>query len=146
MPEKRVYNYEGLFLISQAVAADFKGAIEHIRSILEKNGGQIIAMRKFHEGRLAYEIDKQKRGLYILTYFSMPGDAMGTVERSFNLSEQVMRYMFVRADHLSLDEMKAADDAKGLETEAKLRATQPAMAMAVNDAPVTVGDESEIEE
>ena len=43
MAEKRTYNYECMFLISQGVAADFKAAIDHLRGIVEKHGGSIIA-------------------------------------------------------------------------------------------------------
>jgi small subunit ribosomal protein S6 len=145
MAEQRVYNYEGMFLVSQAAASDFKGVVDHIRSIIEKQGGTIVAMRKWDERRLAYEIDKQKRGLYILTYFSAPNVALAQIERNCNLSEQIMRVLLLRCDHLSIDEMKAADDAKGLETEAKLRASQPAMATADTgpaSAPET-GDDGE---
>lgn len=142
MAEQRVYNYEGMFLVSQAAASDFKGVVDHIRSILEKQGATILAMRKWDERRLAYEIDKQKRGLYILTYFSAPNLSLAQIERNCNLSEQIMRVMLLRCDHLSLDEMKAADDAKGLETEAKLRASQPALATA-DTAPGAGSDQGD---
>jgi small subunit ribosomal protein S6 len=125
MAETRVNNYEAMFLLSQAQAAEFGGAVNYIRTTLEKGGATIIAMRKWDERRLAFEIDKQKRGIYILCYFSANAQAVGPIERSFNLGEQVMRQLIIRADHLSLDEMKAADGSKELEAEAKLRATQP---------------------
>lgn len=136
--EKRTYNYEGMFLIGQAQAVNFGEVIAHIRHTIERYGGSIIAMRKWDERRLAYEIDKQKRGLYILAYFSAPNAEMGQIERAFNLSEQVLRMLITRADHMTLEEMQAADDAKGLETEAKMRATQPVMAVP-QEAPAPVG-------
>lgn len=146
MAENRTYNYEGMFLISQAQAADFAGVIAHIRQIIEKVGGNIFAMRKWDERRLAFEIDKQKRGIYILAYFSAPAAGLAQIERSCNLSEQIMRVLITRADHLTLDEMKAADDAKGLETEAKLRASQPAMAVAAVEPAPRADDEMADEE
>ena len=71
MAEKRTSNYEGMFVIGQAAAADFGGAIAHVRQSIEKHGGSIIAMKKWDERRLAYEIDKQKRAVYLLVYFSI---------------------------------------------------------------------------
>ena len=69
-------------------------------------------------------------------------DAMVEMERACNLSEGIIRVLITRADHLTIDEMKAADDPKGLEAEAKLRATQPAMAALAEPTPVpTVPDE-----
>lgn len=132
----RVANYEAMFLISQAQAAQFGEVISHIRHTLERYHATIIAMRKWDERRLAYEIQKQKRGLYILCYFSCDTKHLGEIERAFNLSENVMRHLVVRADHMTMDQMKGADAQKELEAEAKLRASQPAMPIAAAPEPV----------
>ncbi|MBX3387088.1 MAG: 30S ribosomal protein S6 [Phycisphaeraceae bacterium] len=124
----RTFTYEGMFLLSQAVAANLGDAVAHIRQIIEKAGGSIIAMRKWDERRLAFEIDKQKRAVYILVYFNAPAPRLQEIERSCNLSEQVLRNLVIRADHLTEDEMKAADGQKELEIEAKLRASGAAPA------------------
>lgn len=134
MATTRVVNYEGMFLISQAEAVKLGDVVAHIRHTLERYGASIIAMRKWDERRLAYEIQKQKRGIYILCYFSCDTKHMGEIERAFNLSENVMRHLVIRADHLTTDEMKAADAQKELEAEARLRATQPA-AVTTSSAP-----------
>jgi small subunit ribosomal protein S6 len=143
MPTTRVANYEAMFLISQS--QPFGEAINGIRHILERYGATILAMRKWDERRLAYEIKKQKRGIYILAYFSCDTKHLGEIERGFNLSEQVMRFLITRADHMTVDEMKAADAHKELEAEAKLRATQPAAAFAaaVTEPPVVPVDDDE---
>lgn len=109
MAEKKVNNYEGMFLLSQAAGSDLPAAVEHIREILTKGGAEIIALQKWDERRLAFEIEKQKRGVYILVYFSCPTEGLETIERACNLSEQILRQLIIRADHLTLDQMKAAD-------------------------------------
>lgn len=123
--DKRTNTYEAMFLIGQAAAADFGGAVDHVKQILAKAGAEIIAMKKWDERRLAYEIDKQKRGIYILTYFSCDTANLAQIERSCNLSEIVMRQLITKAEHLTVEEMKAADGQKELEIEAKMRASQP---------------------
>jgi small subunit ribosomal protein S6 len=126
---KRVYNYEVMFLIGQAQSGDLAGVINHIEEIINRAHGEVIAMKKWDERRLAYEIDGQKRGLYILAYVKMPGTSLANFERDCNLSEKLMRTMTLRVEHMTADEMKAADDRAGLATEAKLRAEK-------KDAPV----------
>lgn len=139
--DQRTANYEAMFLVGQGAAAQLPEIITFITQTIEKAGGKIIAMKKWDERRLAYEIDKQKRALYILAYFNIPTVNLGQVERTCNLSEQIMRFMFTKADHLSVDEMKAADAMKDLEAEAKLRATQPAnVPIAVTEPPVVPVD------
>jgi small subunit ribosomal protein S6 len=138
--------YEGMYLISQQVAAAFGEAIAHIRETIESAGGEIIAMKKWDERRLAYEIDKQKRGVYILVYFTAPTSALRKIENNCNLSEQIMRTMFVRADHLTPEEIGAADERQALEDEARLRATRAMQED--DDEPVgaSVGEDEEFDD
>lgn len=130
MSKVRTYNYEAMFLLSQAVAADLTSAIDHIKEIISRGHGEIIAMRKWDERRLAYEIKGQKRGFYVLVYFKAPGNQVSHIERDVNLSEKIMRAMILRADHMTEEQMVAADARKELEVEAKLRAERPAIAPA----------------
>ncbi|MEL6330154.1 MAG: 30S ribosomal protein S6 [Planctomycetota bacterium] len=122
----RVRLYESMFLLSQAVAADLNGAIEHIEAILQKGGAELVAIRKWDERRLAYEIDKQKRGVFILTYFKGGPETVTLIERDCNLSEQIMRVMVIRADHLTEDEALGQNDREGLAAEARMRADKAA--------------------
>lgn len=124
MPD-RTYTYEVMFLIGQAQAADLAGVIEHIHEIFNRSHIEVIAMRKWDERRLAFEIKKQKRGLYILAYIKAPAKMMQQFERDCNLSERILRVMVLRADHLTEDEMRAADAREDLSAEARLRATRP---------------------
>jgi small subunit ribosomal protein S6 len=124
MPDNRSYYYEAMFLVGQAAAADLAGVIEHIKEILTRGHAELVAMRKWDERRLAYEIKKQKRGLYILAYFKAPGGQLSHIERDCNLSEKLLRVLILRADHLTLEEMQASDARDALDTEAKMRASQ----------------------
>jgi small subunit ribosomal protein S6 len=126
MADKRVYQYEAMFIIGQSVAADLSGVIQHLNEILARGNAEVIAMRKWDERRLAYEIRGQKRGLYILVYFKAPGPDVAHIERDCNLSEKILRTLILRADHLTVDEMTAADGRKELEIEARMRAEKPA--------------------
>ncbi|PHQ78803.1 MAG: 30S ribosomal protein S6 [Phycisphaera sp.] len=127
MAEKqRINEYEGMFLISQGEAADFGGVIEHINHLFERAGAEVIAMQKWEERRLSYEIDKQKRGVYILTYFKAPAENLQAFERDCNISERVLRVLVTKADHLTLEEMQAFDRRSDLVVEAKERAQRAA--------------------
>jgi small subunit ribosomal protein S6 len=122
MPTDRSYHYEAMFLIGQATAADLGSVITHIDELLARANAKLISMAKWDERRLAYEIDKQKRGLYIIAYFEAPASKMAQFDRDCQLSETIMRVLTTRADHLTLEEMQAADARDALMNEAKLRA------------------------
>jgi len=118
--------YECMFLISQAEAANLNNALDHIREVLGRGDAEIVAMRKWDERRLAYEIDKQKRGVYLLAYLKAGGNSLATLDRELTLSELVMRHLITRADHLTEEQMQASDAREDLATEAKLRAEKAA--------------------
>ncbi|MGE3107825.1 MAG: 30S ribosomal protein S6 [Phycisphaerales bacterium] len=140
MAKTRTYNYEAMFVISQSTAVDLQGAVDHIKEILTKAGASLIAMKKWDERRFTFEIKKQKRGVYILAYFSAPASGLAAIERSCNLSEKILRVLFTRADHLTIDEMKAADAQKELADEAKLRAQRAAEGL---DMPVVAASRAD---
>lgn len=119
--QQRTNQYEALFLISQGVAADYQGVIDHLNEIFRRAHAEVVSMKKWDERRLAYEIDKQKRGIYILAYITAPSAAIDHIHRDVNLSEKILRCMIIRADHLTVDEMKAADARQVMEDEARLR-------------------------
>ncbi len=118
----RTGTYEAMFLAHQGAAAAFGDLLEHINELFTRADATVIAMQKWDERRLAFEIDKQKRGVYILAYFTAPTDMLAHLERDVVISEKILRVLITSADHLTEEEIAACDDRKGLEVEAKMRA------------------------
>jgi small subunit ribosomal protein S6 len=101
--------YEAMFLFGASAAADLEGAITLCRTMIERHGGKILVIKKWDERKLAYEVNGQKRGTYIIAYFTAPGAAVGPIERDVKLNEQVLRVMITKAEHLSQKEMDAVE-------------------------------------
>ena len=106
---EKVNQYEGMFLLGSGAAAEVDGSINTVRGIIERHGGKILTIKKWDERKLAYEMKKQKRGLYIIAYFTAPSNAVSAIERDVNLSEDVLRVMVTDAEHLNQDEMNAVE-------------------------------------
>lgn len=117
----RINTYEAMFLVGQAASTDMKAVIEHLNHLFERAGATVIAMTKWDERRLAFEIEKQKRGTYILAFFSCDPSKLPGFERDCNLSETILRTLTLRADHLTIEEMQAFEGRRDMETEANLR-------------------------
>jgi small subunit ribosomal protein S6 len=130
--EDHINAYEGLFLFPQAQAANLQAALDHLTQILSRAGAEVIGLRKWDERRLAYEIKGNKRGVYFLVYFRAAGSTLRAIERACNLSELLLRSLIIRADHMTQEQMEAADGTAELADEIKLRAAEPPPA---GDAP-----------
>ncbi|HAL45850.1 MAG: 30S ribosomal protein S6 [Planctomycetes bacterium GWF2_42_9] len=98
--------YEALFLVDAGEAAsDWQGINDHIKKILEKNGAEILSMRKWDDRPLAYPIVGKKRGVYILVYFNATSDKLSDMEHDIRLSERILRSMILRGDHITQADM-----------------------------------------
>lgn len=118
--------YEGLFLLNQqAIASEFAAVVEHVRQVITRGGAELDVLRKWDERRLAYPVRGQKRGVYLLAYFRAPVSEIARMERDFNLSEQVLRSMIIRADHVGETELELVRKDADLTLEVKLRSGGP---------------------
>ena len=114
--------YEGLFLFPQSATADLRAAVDHVQELLSRADAEVLSLSKWDERRLAYDVEGNKRGLYLLTYFKAPTDKLAGLDRDCNLSEQLLRAMIIRADHITEERIAANDGTQALEDEIKLRA------------------------
>lgn len=75
--------------------------LEQVKGWIEGNGeGVINKIDAGHWGRrkLAYEIDGQREGLYILFYADVEPAAIEELDRNFRLANTVLRHLIVRPD------------------------------------------------
>jgi len=126
--------YEGMFLLNQQmIGTDLDAALAHVREMLDRASAEVVALQKWDESRLAYPIQGQKRGLYIIALFRVAGGQLANIERDCNLSEHVLRAMMLRADHMGDVEIQAViEGARQTRVEAALH-EQDAVAVGVDD-------------
>lgn len=121
--------YEGLFLFNpSAVNSSAATAIQLVRELLERQNAEVVSLARWDERKLAYEIKGQKRGLYVLAYFRVNGKLIANIERDVELSEQFIRSLIIRADHVGETELELArQNAENSKVHAALE-TAPAAA------------------
>jgi len=108
-PAPKDKQYEAMFLFPPPGTTDVDGMIKTATGIIERHGGKMILAKKWDERKLYYEVKHQKRGTYIIAYFTGPGTAVGAIERDVNLSEDVLRVLVTTAEHLTRKEMEAVE-------------------------------------
>ena len=60
--------------------------------------GQIVKVSPWGRRRLAYPISTFREGSYFIVVFDAPSDAIDELERSLNITEEVMRHLVVRIE------------------------------------------------
>lgn len=107
--EKVATTYEAMFLLGSAHATDMDASLKLVRGIIERHEGKIIVLKKWDERKLAYEIRGEKRGLYVIAFFTAPPASIAAIVRDVELSDQILRMMVTKADHLNAEEMAAVE-------------------------------------
>lgn len=91
--------YEGMFLVDSALAAaDWDGTLAVIENVLKRAAAEVVAIRKWGERKLAYDIGHKARGTYILCYFKADGRRIPGIEKDVQLSEKVMRVLILTTE------------------------------------------------
>jgi small subunit ribosomal protein S6 len=69
-----------------------------IKGIIENMGGKIIKVDNWGKRRLAYEVAKERKGIYLYwLYLASPGVVEET-ERNLRMLDNVIRYLTVKVD------------------------------------------------
>jgi len=77
-------------------AEEIDAAIERISALVTDPGGEILSVDRWGRRRLAYPIEKNLEGFYVLSTFKAPGTATGPLEAQLNLATDVLRHLIIR--------------------------------------------------
>ena len=71
---------------------------QQIDAVVVRMNGQIERTENWGRKRLAYEIARQKEGVYVLDVINGDGELMKELDRRLRVMDQVIRHMIVRVD------------------------------------------------
>jgi small subunit ribosomal protein S6 len=93
-------SYELVVILSPQVAdEEVDGAVERlIRRPVEDRGGELQDINLWGRRKLAYPIEKQLEGNYIVTQIRLDPELTKELEQRLHISEEVMRHLLVRLE------------------------------------------------
>lgn len=96
---KRAYELTFIVRLDGTDEALINNTVDQVRAWVEAEElGQVTRIDRWGRRKMAYEIDKQREGFYVLFEAKIEPKALGEIERNLNLSPYVLRYLFVRTD------------------------------------------------
>lgn len=102
--------YETVFIARQDLSdAQVKSITESCEKIIKDGQGKIVKTENWGLRTLAYKINKNKKGHYVLIESDAPAPAVIEMERTLRLNEEVVRYMTIKLDELSKGPSKIID-------------------------------------
>ena len=91
--------YETVYILRPNTANDGVAEVNtKVKGIIEGLGGKILKVDNWGKRRLAYEVSKERKGIYLYwRYLASPGVVEET-ERNLRMLDNVIRYMTVKVD------------------------------------------------
>ena len=91
--------YETMYILQPDLGEEqIEQAINKYQNLIREQGAEQIEVQHRGKRRLAYEIGKQRDGIYIQMNYQGPGTLIAPLERSMRLSEEVIRYLTIKQE------------------------------------------------
>jgi small subunit ribosomal protein S6 len=119
-------NYEIIFIVRPDLTEeDVDKLIAQMEGVVASTGGKLEKVEKLGRRRLAYRVQKQREGIYVLFQLQGSGDTIKEFERRLKVIDTVIKYLTVRID----EDLERAEKFKALRTkhESKKRRSRPAV-------------------
>jgi len=93
-------HYENLVVIKATLTnEEIESQVEALKQTIVDNGGEIVAVNNMGIKKLAYEVQKQKRGYYTNIFYKIAPNAIKEIERLERLNEDVIKFITVKYDN-----------------------------------------------
>jgi len=138
--------YELVYIVppetTEEALADLHGQIEAIVTRFE---GTIDATENWGRRRLAYEIARQKEGIYVLELMTGSGDMVKEIDRRLKVIDLVIRHLVVRVDEeMRVANRRKADREGAVARRRAARGLPPEGAAEATESGAPVTEEAEV--
>lgn len=115
-----------------------------IRGAIEGMGGKVIKVDNWGKRRLAYEVAKERKGIYLYwLYLAQPGVVEET-ERNLRMLDSVIRYLTVKVDeNIDVTARPTEIDDSSYEKAAQTAADEEDMFLSRGSDELTGGDDED---
>jgi small subunit ribosomal protein S6 len=96
-----------LILPPEADESVVSGALDRITGIVSEGGGEIGNVDRWGRRRLAYEIDRQNEGYYVVAAVRADPTVITPLERALRLADDVLRFKVVVREDKAKAQAKA---------------------------------------
>ena len=91
--------YENVFIARQDISgAQAETLADTFTQLIADHGGEVKKRENWGLRNLAYRMNKNRKGHYVLFNIDAPPPAIAELERTMRINEDVLRYMTIRVD------------------------------------------------
>ena len=91
-------DYELTVLFHPDLEMNLDPALDKVKKIIESAGGKITKEENEGKKRLSYSVDSQDFAVFYYIDMELPAEAPMKISSTLNITDEVLRYLLVRAD------------------------------------------------
>lgn len=111
--------YELTVLLHPDLEIDLEKPLAKVEQIVTENGGKIVKKDNWGKRKLAYPIRKEDFAVYVYYEIELPAAGVLKVNNTFNITDEVLRFLLVGKDPRAEKAAAAAAAAEKAANEAK---------------------------
>lgn len=90
------YYENPVILDSSLPEEEIRAALERIKGVMQEAGGQVVRVDEWGMRKLAYEIDKKKKGFYAFFIIKSPSTVVKRLEEFYKVFDPVKKFMVIK--------------------------------------------------
>src|SRR5436305_591080 len=91
--------YETIYILRPNTPNESVAEVNNrIKAIIETMGGKVIKVDNWGKRRLAYEVAKERKGIYLYWLYLATSGVVEEAERNLRMLDSVIRYLTVKVD------------------------------------------------
>lgn len=90
--------YESVIIINPSADEDkVKSLVDRFSDLINKQG-KVEKVDNLGKKKLAYEVKKNKEGIYVVFYFEAEPSLIAELERNYRITDEVIKFIVVRVE------------------------------------------------
>ncbi|MBI3811167.1 MAG: 30S ribosomal protein S6 [Nitrospirae bacterium] len=89
--------YETIFIIRPNLTdEEVTKVVEKMKAVVVKSGGAILQAENWGKRKLAYEVEREKKGTYVIFRFSGDGKIINDLEHTYRMEDGIIKFLTVK--------------------------------------------------
>lgn len=99
--------YEIAILYHPDLEIDLEKATSRVEKIFTDNGAKVTNVDNWGKRKLAYPIKRNESAVYVFYTLDIPGDGVQKIEKTLNITDEVIRFLITRPDQKAIAKAEA---------------------------------------
>lgn len=138
--------YETIYILSPDTNNDKVAEInDRVKTIIEERGGEILNVDNWGKRKLAYEIKKERKGIYLFWQYLGSPDIVAEFERNMRIIDPIVRYMTIKLENnVASGSRESSVDGETYEKAAATAADEEEIMMQRSSSEEASSDDAEV--